>query len=53
MILKSELSTKILAKIDRVDGSILELIESTLPLKTLSKAEFVTSVFSPGFNMLT
>ena len=53
MISKSELSTRTLANIDLVDGSILELIESTFPLKILLKAELVISTLSPGFNTPT
>ena len=34
---------------DRVEGSILELIDSTMPLKLLLNAEFFISAFKPGF----
>ena len=44
----------ILAKIDLVVGSILELIEDTLPLKIFPEnVELVISAFKPGFNIPT
>ena len=46
-----ELSTIILAKIDLVDGSILELMESISPRKVFSNAEFIISALRPGFKI--
>ena len=43
----------ILAKMDLVDGSILELIDSTFPLKVLLNAEFIISAFKSGFKIPT
>ena len=43
----------ILARIDLVDGSILELIVSTFPLNILLKAELVTFALRLGFNIPT
>ena len=48
-----ELFTRILAKIDLVEGSILELIESTLPSKAFLNAELIISAFKPGFKTPT
>ena len=44
---KLEFSTITRAKIDRVDGSILELTESIFPLKFLLNAEEDISAFNP------